>query len=315
MSALLKVQSDIRATEAHLAELERAVAENPQSFSLQTMYGSVRQRLTELKEAFEQVSAALGIDVCHYRLFSDADNPTISVVASALSDFQLLFSTVYSSLKKGKPMARGRLGSATRKESALHFSYSYPGSLGIALTLENEDWQLFGTRLDEAMEKVLQLARAKTEKQILSEVAILGTAPIRELYKWANELANSGFGAEIEWRSGGKRKSNLLVEKKHLARLAGTITRASAPEERRIVRKGTLVGLDVEAMTFHLKIPGGKDLRGKADKSIFYPGRIFKLPSFCEATLIERTRISLMKEEEAKSFRLLDLSFLNKPDI
>src|SRR5690348_5175997 len=103
MSAILEIAAKLQDTEAAIAALSRAAAQNPSEPSLMVTRASLLKRQRNLEEQFSHAAALNELDVCNYRTFkaSDAENPPVFNLASALRDFQIWFTVVYDALKYG----------------------------------------------------------------------------------------------------------------------------------------------------------------------------------------------------------------------
>src|SRR5206468_2466158 len=98
---------------------------------------SLQNRYTALDEEFKAVASRYGVDVCSYRLFTEGGRITASGVAKALLDFQTVFAQVFDALKRG-PKRKSHISDEAIRETTFGLAYTFPGSLGVVLTLEKE---------------------------------------------------------------------------------------------------------------------------------------------------------------------------------
>src|SRR6266853_3568134 len=105
---ILELQTMLQDTNTAIAELERAVLQDPASLSLAANLRSLQKRHSTLEENFVALANQLELDVCKYRLFPESGRPTIAALSHAWADFQNLFSVVYDALKNG-PKSRARV--------------------------------------------------------------------------------------------------------------------------------------------------------------------------------------------------------------
>jgi hypothetical protein len=145
MPDLLDIQEKLQDTSAAIARAQRTLAQNLSIPSVAANLRSLEKRWNDLEHNFRAVADRIELDVCHYRLLFE-DRPTLIGLTSIWIDFQNLFSLVYDALKNG-PKQRARLAPDVVSETSLGIAYSYPGSVGVVLTLNNERLLLGGTKL------------------------------------------------------------------------------------------------------------------------------------------------------------------------
>ena len=309
MSSLLDIQEQLLNTNAALARMERAAAEDPSSSSVQAMGRSLRKRQQALESAFLAEANSIGVDVCTYRLFGDGGNPTIAGLSKVLGDFQTFVSTVYNAIKTAAPKERTRVSGSIARESSFEFGYVFAGSLGIVLTVPNERLLMGESKLDETMETVFAMARATDSSQILEHAKQLGPASVRAMYNWAVGHTQSGLGVDIQWRRERVVRAELLAQRPELERLSATIETTSDEKEEQFDSECELVGADVTRQSFHLKLSTGEDIRGSF-KDAISPSQTVELPKRYKATLLKTTSIRYSTGEEKVSYQLLRLDLI-----
>jgi hypothetical protein len=269
MNEIDELQQKLQDTTAAIARMERLIADSPDMPSLAANMRSLQKRHKNLERDFRAAADALGVDVCSYRLFVDDSRPTLPAVVSALGDFQNLFSLVYGARLEG-PKATAHLREEIINESTFGFAYTYTGSLGVVLTLPNDRllFEEIGTRLDETMGSIFKMAKAETSEQLQGFARELGVAPIRALYRWASDHAKAELGANIEWQRLDRVRASVLVQPPEMERLRRAIEVTSDRHETpEIEMTGDLIGADIAAHTFHMKI-GTADVRGRFGDAI-----------------------------------------------
>jgi hypothetical protein len=268
MTDLATLQEQLQATSAELARLNRAIAENPGSDSLVSMTRSVEDQHKALEQTFLHEANNLGIDVCNYRLIGENEQPRAASVARALETFQSLVSTVYAAVKSGAPRMAGRLSATVVSESSFGFGYTYPGSLGVVLTVPNERFLVGESKLDESVSVVFNMARSEQSFEIAQYAETLGPAAVRAMHKWSTALANSGLGADIEWWRDAHVQAELVMQPPEFDRLAKTIEATGDPVVAELTAFGLLVGIDTARRTFHLTFENAADIRGKLGDAV-----------------------------------------------
>lgn len=302
MSRLLEIQERLQDTDAAIATMEKAIAEDPHSPSLQLMAASLQKQQRRIEAEFLAVAAEIGIDVCAYRLFGEQMRPTLRGLTSVLGDFQSLFSIAYDALRSG-PKRRAKFSQEVTTATSFGFGYTFAGSLGVVLTLPNER-PLFGeTQLDESMQAVFSMAKAQNPDEVVSFARRFGVASVRAAFQWARDHVQFGLGADIEWRRDQDVRAKLFIQQPELARLQEAIAATSEETTEAIVQAGELIGVDVKQKTFHLRFPDGDEIRGSFVDAVSHTQSV-TIPRFYKATLTKITRIQYSTEDEKTDYFL-----------
>ncbi len=306
MKALLELQSKIHSTQEAIARLERMVADHPNETALMENLTTLQRRQANLESVFLEVASKHEMDVCSYRFPITEERPTLSGLAGALGNFQALFAVVYESLRKG-PRQLVRVDAETLAETSFAFGYAFSGSVGFVFTLPNERLLLGMTPLDDAIQTVFDMVKAETPEQIGSYAKRFGAASVRAMYRWAKEHADSGLGADIEWRRADAVRASVFVQNPHLIQLKNAIERTSDEVVEELSIAGTLVGADMKRHTFHLALEGDVDIHGKIAEGTDAPDRV-TLPRRYTARIRKTTKIHYSIEKEEVTYLLLGLT-------
>jgi hypothetical protein len=276
------------------------------------MLKSFEKRRRVLEEQFRETAGNVGTDACSYRFFSDSVRPTVAPLCSALSDFQSLYWIVYDAIKTG-PKARNRkLPPDVLEEASFFVGYTFPGSVGIVLTFDNDMRGRFETALDAAMQSLFELAKARSSTAIIDCGRRLGVQAVKAAHKWASAHVDAALGADIEWLKGHEAIDRLFMQLPDLRELASVIASTTTVIEEDLELVGRLSGADVDKRTFHLALPGSADIRGKLSDGV-PTDRIFEVGAEHKVTLRKRVRVyySTDQEEDA-SYSLLFASVVQK---
>jgi len=304
MSLLLEIQEKVHDTNAAIARMERAVATHGESPSLLASIRSLEKRRKFLEAEFLELADRYGQDVCTYRLFANGEQPSITALSKALGDFQLLFSVVYDSLKTG-PKDRARIGADVANATNFGFAYTFPGSIGVVLTLPNARLlPTFKTDLDRTVETVFEISQAKAPAEICVFAKQLGPASVRAAYRWAKDHAMNHLGAEIEWRRNQAVTDRLLIQHREIEQLSSTIEQTSEESTEEIVVGGVLVGADTLRHTFHFVTD--VSIKGRFSDAISETQKA-ELPAPYRATIRKTTKIVYSTDEEDVAYFLLKL--------
>ncbi len=307
MNKLIEIQKQILETNGALAELEREIVKEPKSESLAAMAKSIEKRYIELEEAFLDEADNVGVDVCTYRLLSEEEErSTVKAVSTALIDFQNLVTTVYDAVKTAIPKTRARISKEIEVETEFRFGYTYPGSVGVVLTMPNERLLFGESNLDESVRLISEMARLHDSPSVLEFAKRLGPASIRALYRWAYDHDESGSGVEIEWRRKKVIRTRLFAQRPELKRLHNTIGMTSDESVSEQTLHADLVGADIMRQTFHMKLDTGEEIRGSMSEAIGEEKTV-ELPKRYRVKIVKTEKIFYSTEQEIVSYYLKEL--------
>jgi hypothetical protein len=304
MSPLADLQSRLNDTHAAIAQLERAIAQDPGSTTLPVSVRSLEKRAATLQAHFLEEADRLGVDVCTYRLFTNGHRQRMADVAKALLDFQRLLTVVFDAITVG-PKSRAVIDADVTEQTALDFAYSFSGSVGMVMTIPNERLLLIDSHLDMAMRKVFELAKTESAETIDQIATTLGAATVRSLYRWADDHVQTGFGADIKWRRREEVRASLLIQEPELRRLTDAISVAPDTRTETLVLDGELQAADVKRRTFKLKIAGGT-IRGRFGDAITAEHKAM-LPQRYRAYVLKTTRMRYAMDQPEETFFLTRL--------
>lgn len=288
-SVLQRVQEHQYAVE----RIEHLIERAPEDRVLRIGLGSARRRAEESKAQLLEMARPAEIDLINYRLDNKDGNYSVSCIGESILSFQKsLTALVDWSISGAKK--RARYSDKVLEMSALRLAYTYPGSRGIVLAVENKRDLLDG-KYDKPFFALLDYLQIENTEQALDASRHLGLAAVSALHGWISANAIWKNDVDLIWRqsTGIQRGEKVTTEKFNKIH---EIFEASKEEE--IIEhtvEGELVGLDVEDGTFHIRI-GIADLTGKLaecfDKSVSW-----LVPSKCAAQVqvVSTTQLSTGK--------------------
>lgn len=304
MNALFELQEKIQDTEAAIARAEESFAKNPGSQSAALTFRSILSRKRKLESEFDEIAKRNALDVCSYRMFSESDDQIkVQWFASALFDFQTLFSTVVDGIKNG-PKERARIDPVTAAQTAFDFGYCFSGSAGIVMTMPGELVLLGETDFQKSIATIFEMAEAHTSEQIASFAKRIGIASVRKFYRWTGSHVNGGAGADIQWRKNGNVMLKLFAQVPRLQELRQVIEHSSEQTEDVIELTGELVGLDVDTKKFHMKLPEAGDIKGEVSP-IIGTKQTVEVPKRYTIEVLVKKQIHYATEKEDTSYLLL----------
>src|SRR4051812_37642773 len=117
--------------------MEFALRRDPSSERLALGLGSARRRARRSQETLEGYAGQSQIDLINYRLVGGSDIYAVEAVADSVRAFQRSFTSAADFLEHG-PKAKAKYSSEIEQKTRLNFAYTFPGSLGIVLAVENQ---------------------------------------------------------------------------------------------------------------------------------------------------------------------------------
>lgn len=315
MPELLEIAEKLQDTHAMVVQLEQTIAlkGDPPPSILMTL-NSLKRRQESLESQFAAIAGTEHLDVCRYQLFPQmSTRPTLTALSKTLLGFQGLFTQVYDALSKHVQRMTSKISAEVVAETAFSVAYTFPGSLGIVLTMPNERLLIGETTLDEAMRKVFDMAKAETPEQIAEHVRDVGVAPVRALYQWVSDQLLTGVTSHVEWRRQEEIRSQLRIQSPELERTRRAIEATSAERTSTYDVVGELRGWDIDTKTFHLQTETD-EIRGKLSDEVAdtYSKQTVQVPKIYAARIRTTTTISLAYEKESTTHQLLSLEPLGR---
>jgi hypothetical protein len=247
---------------ASVSQLEAALQRAPENRGLQINLTSMRRLADQARQELLDLARLNQIEVCNYRLSPESGyGYALENIARSFLEYQLLFSQIYDSFANG-PKSKAVIGAEAREASALDLAFTYSGSLGVVL-LAKSDRQFFDGNLDapiDALYQILDVTDADSVKEIARS---MGNAVIKRVHDWTEATERGGFSADIRWKRSDGQERGQVIGRSKLARIAEIIDGTSDQQSVTARVRGTLVGIDVNAKTFHFVEPHGESYRGR----------------------------------------------------
>lgn len=277
------------------------------AFGVEMSVKSLQKRLKKLETELSEEAFASALSLLDYRIFSDSEQPIrMGAMGKALADFQLLFSVVLDAVKNG-PKIRATVDAAIAELSAFNFECSYEGSAGLVFSIKQESQAtLIESEISEAMDYVFAMANAANSQDITSFVKKLGAASVRKLYVWANDHAQAGIGADLQWQRSRAQVARTTIGVGQFINLKDSISATSDKKVEIIKTTGVLVGADVKLGTFHLTLPDNGDIHGSVGKEVSTV-KLGQLSNTYSATIKKTTTVYFATERETCEYLLMDL--------
>lgn len=310
MNALLAIRNRIEHTNEAISRLTMMLRDRPNSPGLLANMRVLERTSRELEGEFLLAAKEIGLEVCNYRLFSASGKErSIFNLGKALVNFQNMFSVIYDAIKDGQPKMTARLGDDTLEDTQFDFAYSYPGSIGVTMTLSS-DVDLYGSPFDKTIYTIFSMAKVQTSQDMKRYSLEVGIAPVKAMYAWVHDLTRADFGVDIKWV--GYRTSEekrLIIQSQELISLRETITSMSEEQHAEISMNGTLVAANIVKRTFGFQYYEGDKIRAISGKFInaINEGQSATIPRKYRAYFKKTTRTTYSTAEEKIEYVLLRL--------
>lgn len=302
MSGLDSLLNRLRRAYAAVGELEATAARFPSDRFVMANLNSLKRDASDLEALWQAECERAKVEVCRYRLLPERkERYILADVSRSLLEFQQLFSQVYSALRRGL-RERARISSEIKDESAFGFGFSYPGSLGIALTVEG-DSRLFGTKYDSAIDAFMEVLAIKDENEVRDLAHTLGDAVVKRVYDWSRVNNRAGYGVDVVWTKTNGTVAGGSIGVTSFNRIVNLIERTSDVSSTPLEITGTLKGIDTESKRFHF-IAWNEDRYSGEVSEDFDLDRKWSVNTEYNASIVIRTVTEYATQKTKKSFKL-----------
>lgn len=299
MSVLATIQEELQHVDELIAQLERTAANNSKP-SIFANIRSLEKERRSLQLDFDKAAARANVDVCRYRVVNQ-EMATLDGLTSVWREFQNALSLVYYSLK-GHPLSRQPVKKSGKRSKVpelppplqLGFAYTFPGSVGIAFTLPQEDFQTAGFFTDKdavmkAASTMFDLAKSyENIETVQSYVRQLGPVPVEAMYKWVNTNLEHHYGAGIDLQRDGEVTNRVLIQYEEFTVLSEELARTTVEDKIEVV--GSLVDVATTNNTFKVVSDSGDIYEGNFIDAIT-ADHAARVPWRYKATILKTTKV------------------------
>lgn len=308
MSDIQALFERLNGVEASIAEATRSIS-GPLSDGARAMIASLERRRDELREMADHLAEERLVDVCDYRIVpSVTDLYPVKAVALSLSGWQDAVTSFFAAIRDKKPRVRAVYSDEIVDASTLNFGYSYPGSLGLVMYIQND--QMFNeTDLDLAVSGIMRLVDTETVSEVREIADTFGKAAVQSFYSWSKTHTDSDLSADIKWQRGKEIKFERCVQPAGLERVQGIIKVADSKKVSVDVYDGVLVALNITGQgSFKMSFadPSVRDVAGKFGEE-FNSETPHEVPARYTATLRKTLYTSLWSTDEHTDWELVSL--------
>jgi len=289
MSSIQELKIRLQSTNALIARyretLDLSTTTPLEAKALKINMQSLQNLAKRLEEDFLNHAAVEKLEVYKYRLLTGEENPSLAGVGEAWSKFQDLYATVYRSLTSNST----KVVESVLASPQLGFAYSFPGSVGVVVTLPPKpvgEALLTSSPVEEASEIVFNLIESKDIQGIAKK---LGPAPIQAMNEWLDVHVKHHYGLAIEWRADNETKRKSEVAYSEIARLQTSVQETKTRQTA--ILTGLLSKVDVDNKTFRLKSDSGDDIEGRYEENVIQEQHAASIPARYTATITTVTEM------------------------
>jgi hypothetical protein len=292
---------------ATVAKLERALARDPESASIQINLASRQKFARQMQEELHRSALFNQVELCNYRLLPErAEKYAIPYISASLLAYQHTFSQIYDSFVNGRKQ-RAIIGKEAWLDSLLEFGYSYSGSLGVILLVPSER-TFFEGRFDASIDTMYQVLEINSQDDVRDIARTRGEAVVKRVFDWLEANVSGGFAVDVKWTRSDGRQLGQVIELGRMEKIVEIISATSDEKLRDFDVAGTLVGLNVQTGSF--QIAADDDVgsyRGGLDEG-FFREVSHNVPGQYKASLTEILTVNYATNREERKYRLKSLS-------
>lgn len=308
MSRLRTILDRMNDIEATVARLEGQASEES-AFAYQLSLQSLENRREMLREELADATRHEFVEICDYRIIPGGqESYALSAVTSALQNFQELVTVVYDAIMT-KPKKRLTKDPDIIEKTRFGFGFSYSGSLGIALVIENERLLAIESDLDKAIDAVFKLIKAGNIQNIHEAAEKFGSPAVRKLYALSKVHRDYDMSAEIKWIRDSETRNVVFAQPQEFTELCQVIETRGEESVEEISLTGTLATWDTIGRRFILVFPDADPVRGNFSKDFnaLLPRTV---QNRYKARVLRRTKFNYVSDQEDVSWELLGIDEL-----
>ncbi|AFO88199.1 hypothetical protein K4F84_11505 [Phaeobacter inhibens] len=286
-----------------LERLLRLVEKSPEDEELLNTLRAVEKRYQRARSELLAQAGSNHLDVVKYRVINQLDDYSVGTVVDSLSGFQKAFTAVHDAKING-PKDRARFSAQAIAQTKLSVGYTYPGSFGFVLSLENSR-DLFDGSLDKSIDVFGDYLRIEDSDDAIECTEQIGLAATSTLFRWVEVNANSNNSVDYQWRRSDEVVRGELVEVERFHTLQSVFLQTAKLEDETEEHFGILVGVDLQRGSFHFVTGDDLDIRGNLSSPV--TGEEFIVPKRYVARLKVETNVTPATGERKKEYTLLSL--------
>ena len=301
-SSAVERAAQLHAKAAALAEaLERA----PHDRGLQVTLASVKKLAARADEELREAAASAQIDLCHYRTLQSMEGPYRAAdFANSVVTYQDLFTAIFDFVRNG-PRVRARYSEHVKIQSQLNIAYTYPGSIGVVLTVENNRDLFNEGQLDRVIASFSAITDISSTDQVKQVARTMGLNVVRSAFRWADVNWQAEYSVDVQWRRSDAVIKGGYIPRERFLNMKSLISEASEILPTELETIGTLAGFNVLRDTFVFVTPNGDQYSGRLAEGFPRTERI--VPFQYKARILEKTITNFATEIEQTHYELLAL--------
>lgn len=307
MSGFDSLLEDIRAAYAEISEIEEVARAVPGDRLVALNLSSLKRHVQALERSWEDEARYAQKEICRYRILPH-EEPSYRVrsVTQSLEAFQDLFSQIFDAVtNKTKQVAR--IPADIARQTAFNVGFTYPGSLGFALTIDGES-QLFSAKYDDVLRAFVAAMKLESEQDVRGLATEFGLAVVKRTYDWSKANALASYSVDVNWLTSVGHRFGSIADPADFQRNVDLIGAVSDVERESISIFGTLVGIDTKQKRFRFVQLDGPDYIGSLSDAFPIAVQWAVNTNYVASIEIE-SKTSYATQETKRVYRLRDLKF------
>jgi hypothetical protein len=286
--------------------MERELARSPQDKGLRLTLLSAKRRAERAEELMLEMAESAQVDLCRYRMIRPNDNqfPALHIAQSILN-YQHLFTAVYDFAKSQTARASATYAKGLRERTLLNLAYTYPGSMGVLLSIP-ADRNLFGEGdLDNVVRALQRITEVNSEQDVKEIAREMGLNVVRKASDWAKHNWDAEYSSDVQWRDSQDVRVGSFIARERFLRISSLINQTSDEEISDVTALGTLVGYHDLSERFSFATGNGDIYNGRLHDN--FARQVYKIPAEYTARMQERTVTNYAADTVKKTYLLLAL--------
>ncbi len=297
---------------AKVFAIERALAQTPTDKGLRLTLLSAKRRAERAEVVLLEKAETAQIDLCRYRVIRGSSNEYPALhLAQSIANYQNLFTAVYDFAKSGAVRAAAKYAKGLREKTLLNLAYTYPGSMGVLLSIP-ANRNLFGEGdLDKVVRALQRITEVNSQGEVKEIAQEMGMNVIKRASDWASQNWEAEYSLDVQWRDSKDVRVGSFIERARFLRISSLINQTSEETVNEIEVAGTLVGYHDLSDRFSVATREGDVYNGRLHDN--FVRKQYKIPADYVARMQERTIISYASDTIKTTYFLLALEGSDAP--
>lgn len=304
MTSLERILSELRDTDATLAELKSLAAAAPRDEIVSINIHAVDRRRDFLERQLSSLLLRSQMDLIDYHLeHRDGSRCSATGVFESIAAFQAMLTVIFDALPAS---ATGGDDAPAAELVTLAFSGGSPNSAAIVLGLLNDRLLLMPSAAEAALEAALALLTADATARLRLLAREHGVAAVAACRRWADASVRNDFAIALRWRKAGEFERVIRIPLNRAWVLRNMIDELRDEQTETVECDGEVIGIDHFSGDFRLETAGGTVISGRLSPDFAREGKV-SLRGIYSATLLRNATLRYGTATTTERWELLAL--------